>query len=492
VGFSIRMWIIIILNGFVIGIALALGWVAQDVAGQVVERRLTTETVANVSDFLARRSLPLSDSMMQYLRELLHAEWVVIDARTDVVTSSLSPHERREFEQCVRESGTPESVTLGGRMYRSDSSVVQSSEARGGASPARLFVLIPNSQFLAARTEASTRVAGLMLPAAVVATMLALPLAFGVTRPIRRLTQSVDRLVPINADLSRVGHDPLAPEDGPGISELRERLQSHGPIETRKLAASLVDLLDRLSVAHRRLVESERLATLGRLSLSVAHELRNPLSGIKMNMRVLLDDPLHADDPGVAAVLREIDRMELYLAELMSFSVGATQSISQWDRKPVAVSSLASSVLTILQGRCRHLGIVIARNDTIDEPLILADANELRRVLMNLIVNAIEAMPSGGTLSVTIERHGQTVRTTVSDTGAGVQSHGQDIFEAFTTNKPNGVGLGLYLCREIVRKHEGTIGYRSSGVGASFWFDMPVVAAGPERIDASPSEIVAR
>lgn len=73
-GFSIRTGVIVTLNLFVIGIALALGWIAQEVAGQTVERRLTTETVSSVSDFLEHRSLPLSDSMMRYLRELLHAE----------------------------------------------------------------------------------------------------------------------------------------------------------------------------------------------------------------------------------------------------------------------------------------------------------------------------------------------------------------------------------------------------------------------------------
>lgn len=407
------------------------------------------------------------------------------------MASSLGAHERREFQHRVGELGIPESVMLNGHIYRSDSRVISSSEGRGGRSPARLFVLIPNSQFLAARSEASKRVASLMLPATVVATMLALPLAFGITRPIRRLTQSVERLVPVGADLNRVGQDSIESETGPGISELRGRLRSHGPSETRKLAASLVDLVDRLSIAQRRLLESERLVTLGRLSLSVAHELRNPLSGIKMNMRVLRDDPSYADDPAVGVILREIDRMELYLGELMSFSSGTTKWHAHEVRKRVAVSSLVKSVLTILENRCQHSDVRIVRNDASDEPSILCDANELRRVLMNLVINAIEAMPNGGTLSVTIERHEQTVRATVSDTGTGVQSAGKDIFEAFTTNKPNGVGLGLYLCREIVRRHGGTIGYRSGSSGASFSFDVPIAGAAEETIDASNADFVA-
>jgi len=94
---------------------------------------------------------------------------------------------------------------------------------------------------------------------------------------------------------------------------------------------------------------------------------------------------------------------------------------------------------------------------------------------MNILINAIEAMPDGGSLRVAVRRQDDAVRLTVVDTGRGVQNDSgrRDIFEAFVTNKPNGVGLGLYLTKQTIRRHRGRIGFDSSEQGATFWVELP-------------------
>jgi signal transduction histidine kinase len=220
------------------------------------------------------------------------------------------------------------------------------------------------------------------------------------------------------------------------------------------------------------------LATLGKVCLSVAHELRNPLSGIKMHARLLKDrlGP-SSGDSAIEVMLREIDRMELYLDELMSLSVGSDPAHRSLCLAPTRLSDLSESVLTILSGRCRHAKIAVKKDYPAAEPQLSADASQLRQVMMNLMVNAIEAMPSGGTMSVSVYTGQSSVVFRVADAGKGIGPRERDIFEAFVTGKPNGVGLGLYLCKQIVARHGGSIGYDDSAAGATFWFELPLAAA---------------
>jgi two-component system sensor histidine kinase HydH len=248
-----------------------------------------------------------------------------------------------------------------------------------------------------------------------------------------------------------------------------------GPKEVSRLARSFHELLERLGDARLRVAESERLAVLGKISLSVAHELRNPLSGIKMNLRVLLDHPDLKEDPGAEAILREVDRMGLYLDELMNFAPASDSRASAPPAEPTKLSELSESVLTILAGRCRHADVSIARNYPAEEPTAAANGNQIRQVMMNLMVNAVEAMPRGGTMTVRVDPAGEAVRFSVGDTGPGVQAGAGNLFEAFASARPGGVGLGLYLSKIIIERHGGRIGYDSTPVGATFWFDLPTM-----------------
>jgi signal transduction histidine kinase len=468
---SIRLRTILALNVYVVGLALVMGWIAQDTAGTLVEERYVKEMVASAAGFLKDKRFPRTDAMMGYLRELFNAEWVASAADgSAAAASSLPAAATGEFQRRLGDLGTSGVVRLGTARYRFDSADVGAPQADAARrTGGRLYMLVPDAQFQQARRSAQARVASVILPAALTATVLAVLFSLSITRPIRKLAGEMDR---------------LSDAEGYAAAARPEAVVRRGPKEIRRLAGSFDRLLARLGEARRRAVQSEQLAVLGRVALSVAHELRNPLSGIKMNVRVLKDREGLTDDAGVAAILREIDRMGLYLDELMSLSPGARPADRALSPSATRLSELADGVLVILGGRLRHAGIAVKTDVPPDEPTVLADANQIRQAMMNLLVNAIEASPAGETISLAVRRAGEHLRFSVSDTGRGVPADGGDVFAAFATGKPNGVGLGLYICKRIIARHGGRIGYDSSDAGATFWFELP---AGAAAADADPA-----
>ncbi len=467
---SIRLGTILTLNAFVVALALILGWVAQDVAGRLVEERYVNEMVAGASGFLKGRSYPRSDAMMANLRELFNAEWVAVDSRSRKITaSSLSAELTEQFRGQMKGLDKSAVIRLGGELYRAGYADLDATDTPGERRMREaLYALVPDARFQEARLRARERVWWAVLPAAAATTILAIGLSIFITRPIRKLAGQMDHLADVDHPHT----------DGSG------RAVKHGPKEVLKLANSFYHLMDRLGEARRRMIQSEQLAAIGKISLSVAHELRNPLSGIRMNVRVLKDRQNLGSDEGIEAILREIDRMGLYLDELMSFSPGSDSANRPFQPEPVRLSELADSVLMILSGRSRHAKIEVHTDFPDDEPFVPADANQIRQAIMNFMVNAIEATPAGGTVSIASSRRGPNVRLSVTDTGRGVPDGDKDIFEAFTTRKPNGVGLGLYICRQIVMRHGGTIGYcNNDDCGATFWFELAAASLSPADIE---------
>ena len=459
---SIRLRVIIALNIFALCLTLVFGWIARETAGEIVEERFAKEMVEGVSRFLSKKGFPYSDSMMGYLREIFNAEWVVMENKTaNIIASSLEPAQKAEFVKDVKGIGISGAILLGDKKYRmdfSDVSVLRFNTEKPAS--CRLYMLVPYSIFQEARNKATSRVARFIIIAVGAATILAILFAFTITRPIRRLASEMDLFT---------DKDPSDTKNL-GISD------SQGPSEIVRLSKSFHNLMERLASARAELAQNERLATLGKVLLSVAHELRNPLSGIKMNVRVLKDgiQPSSPDIKGVETILREIDRMELYLNELMSLSPDSPPIQRALNRSQIKLSELSQSVLNILEGRCKHSEIVVEKNYPSNEPYIYADGDLLRMAMMNLIVNAIEAMPNGGNIKVSITNKVEIVIFSVADTGGGVRNNKKNIFDAFVSDKPNGVGLGLYLCKHIIERHGGIIKFENAEKGAVFSFELPI------------------
>lgn len=223
----------------------------------------------------------------------------------------------------------------------------------------------------------------------------------------------------------------------------------------------LVEAMNRMLAEVRR---AERLGVMGQMAAGVAHEIRNPLSSIKMTIQMLRESAKDAEPYDL--VLREIERLELIAAEL----TGASQPLR---KEPVRLDSVVDDVLELMRRRLDHLGVRVERSFAPAKE-VPVDVARFKRCVMNLVLNGAQAMPSGGPLAVAVGPRDGRIRFSVTDAGPGVPPDlGARIFEPFVTTKQDGVGLGLALTKRIVEDHGGAIGYDAAPRGTTFWIELP-------------------
>jgi signal transduction histidine kinase len=464
---SIKFRLILAMNLLVVGVGVAVGWTAVAVTGHVIEHRLVDESAQNAAGIFKTMRLPQSDLMMMQLRQILGAEVASgLNNPPEIIATSLPKAQAQDLLAVASEDTMPRRVILAGTAFLVGAADVPDRTPSPQAHrPMFLYVLVPEAQVNAAKQASERTLTWVTLGAIVAATLLAFWLSTTILHPIRRLATRM------NALSEQAGEDDFSGE--------KDALAERSPKEIAQLAKSFDRLLARLEEARRKLAQSARLATVGQLSAAVAHELRNPLSGIKMNARVLADELAKrgAGDSGLDRIIQEADRMNLYLEELLGLAAGNGQEppheLASLPR--VRLGEVGESVLGLIERRCRHSGATVTRSWDAAAPEVRADETQIRQVILNLLLNALDAMPAGGAMTVSTRTgEGKTVRFSVSDTGRGVQvPEGTDVFEPFVTTKPRGVGLGLYVSRRNVERHGGRIGYDSSDQGATFWFDLP-------------------
>ena len=223
----------------------------------------------------------------------------------------------------------------------------------------------------------------------------------------------------------------------------------------------LVDAMNRMLAEVRR---AERLGVLGQMAAGVAHEIRNPLSSMKMTVQMLRENVKETEPYDL--VLREIERLELIAAEL----TGASQPLR---KEPAKLDTVVDDVLELMRRRLEHLGVKVEK-DYAAAPEIPVDVARFKRCVMNLVLNGAQAMPSGGPLKVGVGSREGRARFSVTDRGPGVPAElGAKVFEPFVTTKQDGVGLGLALTKRIVEDHGGAIGYDAAPGGTTFWIELP-------------------
>ncbi|MCA2001820.1 MAG: GAF domain-containing protein, partial [Chloroflexi bacterium] len=229
-------------------------------------------------------------------------------------------------------------------------------------------------------------------------------------------------------------------------------------LQKANLYAELQAALQVEKAIRDEMVQSERLATMGRLLASVSHELNNPLQAIQ-NALFLLREEKGISLQGkldLDIVLSEAERMAAMIERLRS----AYRPIQAEDFAPTQLNDIIEDVYALISTHLRHNEIAFEFHPDANLPLIPALANQIRQVTLNLFMNAVEAMSDGGTLKVWTEylpSSGEALLT-VSDTGSGIPPELlPSIFDAFVTNKQRGTGLGLTISYDIIMKHRGRI-----------------------------------
>jgi PAS domain S-box-containing protein len=223
------------------------------------------------------------------------------------------------------------------------------------------------------------------------------------------------------------------------------------------------DITSRLQ-AEQALRQTERLAAMGRVAGIIAHEINNPLEAITNAFYLLRDHPSLDEEARQYATMaeQEINRLSHITRQTLSFYRETKEPIS------LSISELLDNVLE-LQGRRFQISRIQVEKEYLSEGRVQGFPVELRQVFLNLIGNAIQAMPEGGKLRVAVRQTGLTngsrpgVSVSVIDTGSGIQPEdAKHLFEPFfTTKSEKGTGLGLWISRGIVQKYEGTIRFRS-------------------------------
>ncbi|MFQ5964263.1 MAG: ATP-binding protein [Candidatus Scalinduaceae bacterium] len=238
-------------------------------------------------------------------------------------------------------------------------------------------------------------------------------------------------------------------------------------------AIAKAELIDEKLQLERRIYENEKLSSLGRLSTSVAHEVKNPLSSIKAIVQVLSEDfkDNYKTKKSLSIIVEEIDRLTKVVNQLLEFAK------PQGDKNTdVKIDDVINKVIVVIKHEATMNNIVINLEVSDSIPVIMTDEASLKEVFFNIIHNAIQAMLTGGrlTISVSYEREGDYIRVIFKDTGLGISEENiNKIFEPFYTTKQTGTGLGLAIVKKKLEEVGGMIQVESTESATKFVVDIP-------------------
>lgn len=227
----------------------------------------------------------------------------------------------------------------------------------------------------------------------------------------------------------------------------------------------------------QELIRKEKLASLGELSMGIAHEIRNPLAGIRMTAQALEEEvsasPLAREY--IARIISEIDRLNTLLKSFFSFARPQRPNLS-----PLNLQDLVEEVLLLLNGEFKERRIRLERDYGEGVPSIPLDGDQMKQVIYNLLLNALQAVGEDGMVRVGLhlnkEPNPPEVVMSVGDTGKGIlPEHQAKIFDPFFTTKAKGLGLGLSISYRIVQGHGGKLRFTSHpGRGTTFYVHLPI------------------
>jgi len=253
--------------------------------------------------------------------------------------------------------------------------------------------------------------------------------------------------------------EPLADEDGGSIGTLVMLRDA----ETRGEIASQLDI-------------AQRLSALNRLTRSVAHEIKNPLQAITVHLEVL-KTKLDGENPELGVISREISRLDRVVKTFLDFNRPVEPLMQSMD-----LSELVGDIGQLVKPHASAHGVTVDIRST-DAAWICGDRDLLKQAVLNVVMNGIEAMKGGGTLSIETRSAGRACEIAVSDTGPGIPPDIQDrIFNLYFSTKEQGSGIGLAIAFRFVQLHDGKIEFTTQpGQGTTFRFSFPEATSHPSR-----------
>jgi signal transduction histidine kinase len=240
------------------------------------------------------------------------------------------------------------------------------------------------------------------------------------------------------------------------------------------MARSLEETSLQARKEHEKRTDAERLACVGELSASIAHEIRNPLSAVINSVKLLGHPGLTTEDRGqaIAIVNTESQRLQRILNDFLDFSrIRETRMVED------DICALIEEVARLIQGDLQERSVRIQVQSALHPCRTRHDPDQMRQVIWNLILNSVQAMPEGGDITARLMRVGATVRVSIADTGCGIPDHLLErIVRPFVTGRKQGTGLGLSIVQRILMQH-GTrldvVSHVGAGTEVSFTLEAP-------------------
>ena len=324
------------------------------------------------------------------------------------------------------ESPITHDVTLGGKHYKVFYRNVQFG---------RIYCLLrPMESIVDAKRTLTLYMLGIALFVTVLVALISHRIGKNITEPIKDLVGFTEQVAEGNLD---------------------EQCDVQTHDEIGDLTEAFNQMTAELKQSRDKLIQAERLATAGKMSASFAHEIRNPLSSMRMLSQMLIQRPETSDEQrqSLQYILEEIERIDNIVKGLMDFAGPTKLNLKQQTIAPVI-----QSVLTLMEANLTHHQIELSLNLASDLPEFHFDTDKIKQAFMNVVLNAMEAMPQGGTLNVSTFHQDQQVCIKVIDTGTGISDEDiEHLFEPFFTRKAKGTGLGLANVKRIVEEHGGLV-----------------------------------
>jgi two-component system, NtrC family, sensor kinase len=331
------------------------------------------------------------------------------------------------------------------------------------------------------------------LGVALIALTVALFVSGYVLRPVREMVAATKRVArgDLEARLPIRRTDELG-ELGGSFNAMTASLgQARADLQllNERLEQQVEDRTSALRDAQAQLIQSEKMSSLGKLAASVAHEINNPLAGILTYAKLLVrmhDEGEMTEKQRETAVRnlrlvqRETERCSAIVRNLLDFARQRPPSLKEID-----VSAVVEEALTLLSHRLMMQNVALTRHLP-PMPLVMADFGQMRQAIVNIALNACEAMNDGGSLEVTATARDRFVEIVFRDTGAGIPpEHLSRILDPFFTTKEKGTGLGLSVVYGIIERHNGKLDIRSQvGQGTTVIIQLPVSTGGVPALPA--------
>jgi signal transduction histidine kinase len=264
------------------------------------------------------------------------------------------------------------------------------------------------------------------------------------------------------------------------LTDEKRRLEQ----EIRRYAEELELRVDErtaeLVETHKRLVTQERIAALGRAAAQVAHEVKNPLAGLLLYSLHLKDKSSNFSESQIYLldkIVNTINHLNSRVEQILGFARPVSLTLHSED-----LNQIVNDILELLRPQLKANQVKVRLSSEAQPAYAMLDQTSLRGALMNLMLNAIEAMPDGGTLSIVLHQSEESLRLEIADTGRGIgEAEAKKIFEPFYTTKEQGLGLGMPYAKKIIDQHGGTISVSSQpGKGTTI---SHVLAAAQKEVD---------